>query len=831
VFLVRWKEKMTVEDLKKEFLTPADEFTPIPFWFWNDALEETEIIRQIRDFKDKGVMGFIIHPRIGIPNELEYLSDRFMELVESAVKEAARQGMMVFLYDEGMYPSGSAHGLVVKGNPEFASRGLRVTEFGWRKEKSIPFELGTGETIVSVQALRKLEAGSLDLECCRKVEIREGEIYFMPPDSGNWSVLVFVETFSRGVIRGIHFGEDDWEPHAPPSADLLNPDAVAKFIKPTYDRYYEKLGSYFGTTIRGIFTDEPDPLGRRPIPGLKPWTHGFLDWYVANGGEEIDLPALWFHVGHDTEKRRKRFHRAIHRRLAESYYQPLFDWCSSHKVALTGHPDSSEEIGFQKYFHIPGQDLIFRLVAPEGNLALEGLDSTQAKCSSDAARHLGRRRNANECFACCGRDGIGWSLTAGDMKWFLDWLFVRGVNLIIPHAFYYSIRGERRSGERPPDVGPNNIWWPWYKSFSTYIKRMSWLMTDSINQARVAVLCEADVLPWKIVEPLYCKQIEFNYLEDSILESPKCEWAGGQIRIKKQRYNALMIEGTCNLKEPLRRRLQDFIDNGGTVIRLDGEETPAILHGVRYVNTPEDAVAELKKCLPAEITLNPPNPNLRVSHVIKEGHHFYLLANEGEECIRGDLVVGGQGRVEIWDPWRGQLRLQPGLIQDEKSLRILLQLETRESLILSIDFSQPTEPYPKLEPIKVIHKMQLNSGWKVHGDDSNKVDPLISWTLWPGMDQFSGTVTYEFEFRLDQVDPAGQVMLNLGEVHELAQVWINSQEAGIKMWKPYNFEISNFLHPGQNRIRVDVTNSLANKMNLALLPSGLLGPVTLEILK
>src|SRR5690625_7050405 len=67
-------------------------------------------------FKEKGVMGFVLHPRIGIPKDIIYLSDDFMELVEVAVHEADRLGMSVILYDEAMYPSGSAKGLVVQDN-------------------------------------------------------------------------------------------------------------------------------------------------------------------------------------------------------------------------------------------------------------------------------------------------------------------------------------------------------------------------------------------------------------------------------------------------------------------------------------------------------------------------------------------------------------------------------------------------------------------------------------------------------------------------------------------------------------------------------------------
>lgn len=93
-----------IENLRQSFLYPSEEFTPIPFWFWNDQLTEEEIIRQIHNFYKKGVNGFVIHPRIGIPKEIEYLSDEFMKYVSIAVREAKNLQMKVILYDEAMYP-------------------------------------------------------------------------------------------------------------------------------------------------------------------------------------------------------------------------------------------------------------------------------------------------------------------------------------------------------------------------------------------------------------------------------------------------------------------------------------------------------------------------------------------------------------------------------------------------------------------------------------------------------------------------------------------------------------------------------------------------------
>ena len=66
--------------------------------------------------------------------------------------------------------------------------------------------------------------------------------------------------------------------------------------------------------------------------------------------------------------------------------------------------------------------------------------------------------------------------------------------------------------ERPPDVGMHNIWWAEFDKLVTYMKRLSWLLTDSVNQSRWAVLSSDDRLEWKQTAHFYQAQVEFNYL-------------------------------------------------------------------------------------------------------------------------------------------------------------------------------------------------------------------------------------------------------------------------------------------------------------------------------
>ena len=55
-------EKQT--QMLREILDPGEEFTPIPFWFFNDAFQEDKVRKQLEDFAEKGVNGFVLHPRI-----------------------------------------------------------------------------------------------------------------------------------------------------------------------------------------------------------------------------------------------------------------------------------------------------------------------------------------------------------------------------------------------------------------------------------------------------------------------------------------------------------------------------------------------------------------------------------------------------------------------------------------------------------------------------------------------------------------------------------------------------------------------------------------------
>ncbi len=615
---------------------PPKEYTLIPFWFWNDTLSEQEIIRQIDDFAAHGVYGFLIHPRIGLPEEIGFMSERYLHFVRVAVEHAARRRLIVHLYDEGMYPSGSACGLVVKENPAFAARCILAREIPPGEEPKLSKE----ETLVTIQ------------------------------DLSNGKRVAIVDAPSGGKIRGIHFGQDDGEPNQPPAGDLLNPNAMASFIRHVHEKYFEAVGEHFGKTVRAMFTDEPSMLGRRHRRNAHPWSTGLEVHLERILGYDArpHLPKLWYDEGESSRNFRRAYQRAVLQRLEETYYKPLSDWCREHSIALTGHPAQPDDIGLLRHFQLPGQDVVWRYLEPGKPSALEGAQSTMGKCSSSAALHLGRPRNGNEALGA-----YGWNLTCDEMRWVTDWLLVRGVDLIWPHAFYYSVRGKRRN-ERPPDVGPNNTWWPRYKEYADYARRGCWLLAEGVHRAGIAILGRRDHLPFRAAKVLFQNQRDFNYLEVRSLQR-ESRISVDAIKIGPMAYGVLVIDDQAGLDAETLHILAPLISTGRVILYAGAAGSGT--EDLREANTPAELLGAVDSFVPPDLVLKPENPGLRFRHVSHPGWEVYLLFNEGESRLQGSVELSVRGKRRF----RG--RLEDGRIAPvEGSWDIDLEPHATEILLV-----------------------------------------------------------------------------------------------------------------------------------------------------
>ena len=61
-----------------------------------------------------------------------------------------------------------------------------------------------------------------------------------------------------------------------------------------------------------------------------------------------------------------------------------------------------------------------------------------------------------------------------------------------------------------------------------------------------------------------------------------------------------------------------------------------------------------------------------------------------------------------------------------------------------------------------------------------------------------------------KVPRTGAAILDLGDVREIADVWVNGKRAGVAWKRPFRVDVSGLLRPGRNTLRVVVTNLWIN---------------------
>ena len=105
-----------------------------------------------------------------------------------------------------------------------------------------------------------------------------------------------------------------------------------------------------------------------------------------------------------------------------------------------------------------------------------------------------------------------------------------------------------------------------------------------------------------------------------------------------------------------------------------------------------------------------------------------------------------------------------------------------------------------------------------------------------GLATYSGIGVYSQQVSLEKMHLEGKVILDLGLARNVAEVLVNGKSAGVRLARPFRFDITDLVQSGPNALEIRVANTLANHMSTyptqwvleGQTVSGLLGPVELS---
>ncbi len=245
-------------------------------------------------------------------------------------------------------------------------------------------------------------------------------------------------------------------------------------------------------------------------------------------------------------------------------------------------------------------------------------------------------------------------------------------------------------------------------------------------------------------------------------------------------------------------------------------------------------------------------------HRATDDADIYFVCNQTnrEEKIEIAFRVAGK-QPELWDPVSSEVRDAAAFT--EKDGRTILPVTFAPYGSMFVIFRKPAaaatakENFPALSPVQEIAgPWQVAFDPKWGGPAKAKFETLESWTenSDEGIRNYSGTATYRTKFDVPSqiTDLKSQILLDLGDVMNIAQVKLNGKDLGILWSPPFRVNAAGALKSGENELEVEVVNTWFNRVwyeqtknpavkftqtnvkikpNQQPLPSGLLGPVRL----
>jgi hypothetical protein len=283
-------------------------------------------------------------------------------------------------------------------------------------------------------------------------------------------------------------------------------------------------------------------------------------------------------------------------------------------------------------------------------------------------------------------------------------------------------------------------------------------------------------------------------------------------------YKLLVIPGRKDIPIQVINKLNKMMDAGARILFLNTAETPSGIKDPVLKNISiDDALRKL--AIGKDFTADA--EKLDFIHRITAIGNVYFIRNKTDQAITEEChfrTVGKQ--AEYWDPITGKQYQINDLKTLNGNTKINLQLAPNASCF--IVFNAERRTLPSYNITKETKSQELSSPWtlsfpeKWGAPDSVKMTKLISWTdhTDDGIKYFSGTATYKnsFDISRESLTKDSVIKINLGEVLDVARIFINGKSAGVVWTPPFSLNIKDYLKPGKNKVEIQITNMWINRL-------------------
>lgn len=891
--------------LHEAFAHPPDSSKIMMRWWWfGPSATKTELQRELEQMKAAGIGGVEIatlypleldNPATGFHN-YDFVSSEHIENLRFAADEARKLGLRVDITLSSGWPFGGPHIPVTQAAGE-----LRVEQGSVQSgaiSVSLP-SLEAGERLIAAFIAPVVDEKP-DYRHTQQLPLPSGPRLEIPSSPSSLRVVTFFISSRTGMmVKRAAQGAAGFV------LDHYDSAAIRNHLRTVGDRLLSAFGDH---PPYAVFSDSLEDYG-------SDWTRDLLTEFQKRRGYDLTplLPALIGDIGPETAAVRHDWGLTLTELANENYLQPIHAWAREHSTLFRsqtyGYPPVT--LSSNRFADLPegeGKATInmwrefsdTRWAASAGHLFGHNVISSETwtwlHSPAFRATPLDMKTEADLHFLQGINQliGHGWPYSppeAGEPGWRM---YAAGAfnahNPWFPvmpdlTAYLQRVSFALRQGKPANDVAillpEDDVWAAFQARTSRNTKATSLGGFDETGSNVSMDESMPKFLGKQLIPQILDAGFNFDFIDADAINTVGIP------------YKVLILPGISRIPPATYEKIAAFARAGGIVIatrRLPGtapghREAAEIAAQIRQISdslfhdkistaffVPDEQAlgAKLASSLHPDLILEPASPQIGFIHRHLDTGDLYFIANSSNrpENVRATFRSAA-AHVEEWNPFTGSTQGLPNPGQVE------LNLQPYESRLLYFS-NLPLSPVSPPSPVET-RKIDISTDWQVAlGSTSVHLAKLQSWTNLEKFHFYSGIAAYEKSIDIPEsaLRPGASIALDFGAgtpvplpdplprfnmrayldspVREATRVFVNDQFAGYLWHPPFRVDISKFLHPGANKLRILVANTAINEMagtdvptyrllysrygvefipqdmeNLKPLPSGILGSVSL----
>lgn len=834
------------------------------------------LTRDLEEAKAKGLGGLLmwdtqamINPNGFVPAGPAFMGDESVRAIHHSIKEAARLNLELGLVCASGWNSGGSW-----VTPEMASKNLFIADFvvtgpGLKKQKlpfpEVPKSCPKGanglplwykdiavlawpdskdKVIPDISAIKNLTG-----------KCKDGELEWTPPE-GKWRVVRFVcSNNGQQLIASSPNSKGLF-------IDFLDPSATRFHFEYIIHKLGIPKGGGAGSPLKSLDDDSMELY-----EGF-PWTSKFCEWFQKHNGYD---PVSWLPVFLDWKVRDKSqsdrflydYNKSVSDLLIFSHYTTGSKVCAEYGLTFTAEAGGPGP-PFWESCPVDALKALGNVGIPRGEFWLGNPRNLfLVKEIASAAHIYGKTYVDAESWTSWRR----WRDGPFTLKKLVDRAFCEGLNRVTYHGFANSpleFGYPGRGYHAGLDMNPQITWWSKAKPFMDYLSRCCFMLQQGKYVADVACYY-GDQAPnfWPLYHNVPDKPsveglaagFEYDAVNSDVILN-RMSVKDGRITLPDgMSYRLLMLKDQKSYPLEVLLKLEKLVANGATIIGPKPTEIPG-LKGNESLTAKFREIADkmwgsisgttLKSnnygkgkviwgYSPTEfLTRDSVNPDFSCTiredaekldfiHRKTAESDIYFIRNKTMDPVNAECIFRVSNKIpQFWDPTDGSIQNQPVDNNVNGTTTLPVNLPSGGSIFVVFVNKSDAGLEERSVARTLAEPLTLKGDWTVKFDpkwgapEEIKISGLISWTDHEndGVKYYSGTGTYlkTFNVPADWLGQGHFVDIDLGDVRELAEVYVNGQSAGV-LWKPpFRTNITALLKSGDNELKIEVINLWINRL-------------------